>query len=136
MRYLLDTNIIIFVLKEPAGSLAAKLAQTPTSDVVICSVVEAELYYGATRYGVPARRKAALDGFLAPFRSLAFDSACVPHYADIRNHLEQKGQIIGGNDLMIAAIALRNGLILLTHNSNEFERVPGLSVEDWVRRSP
>ncbi|HWE97756.1 MAG TPA: type II toxin-antitoxin system VapC family toxin [Tepidisphaeraceae bacterium] len=136
MPYLLDTNIVIFILKEPAGGLAMKLAQTSPSDVLICSVVEAELYYGATKYGVPARRKAALGGFLAPYSSLPFDSACVPHYANIRDQLERKGQIIGGNDLMIAAIAITHGLTLLTHNSNEFERVPGLSVEDWVRSGP
>ena len=59
-----------------------------------------------------------------------------PHYAYIRDQLERKGQIIGGNDLLIAAIAITNGLTLLTHNSNEFERVPGLSVEDWVRSGP
>jgi hypothetical protein len=54
MRYLLDTNIVIFILKEPAGALAARLARLPTADVVICSIVEAELYYGATKYGVPS----------------------------------------------------------------------------------
>jgi tRNA(fMet)-specific endonuclease VapC len=136
MRYLLDTNIIIFILKEPAGALATRLAQIPASDVVICSVVEAELYYGATRYGVPQRRVAALNGFLVPFRSLSFDSACVPHYARVRDELERTGQVIGGNDLMIAAIAVANNLTLLTHNSGEFGRVHGLSVEDWVRGGP
>jgi tRNA(fMet)-specific endonuclease VapC len=136
MRYLLDTNIIIFILKSPAGGLAMRLAQVPTSDVTICSVVEAELYYGADRYGVPQRRREALDGFLVPFRSLPFDSLCVPHYARIRDQLERGGQMIGGNDLMIAAIALASGVTLVTHNSDEFKRVPGLRVEDWVPTVP
>jgi tRNA(fMet)-specific endonuclease VapC len=136
MRYLLDTNIIIYILKEPAGNLAMRLSQVPTSDVMICSIVEAELYHGATKYGVPPRRRAALDGFLSPFRSLPFDSTCVPHYARIRDELERQGQIIGANDLLIAAVALANGLTLFTHNSDEFQRVPGLSVEDWVRAGP
>ena len=136
MRYLLDTNIVIFILKQPLGGLAARLARVPPSDVAVCSVVEAELYYGATRYGVPQRRRAAPDGFLMPYRSLPFDSACVPHYANIRDQLERKGQVIGGNDLMIAAIALTHGLVVLTHNSGEFQRVPGLSAEDWVVAPP
>ena len=133
MSYLLDTNIIIFILKEPAGGLAMRLAQVSTAEIVICSIVEAELYYGATRYGVPPRRRTTLDGFLSPFRSLPFDSQCVPHYARVRDQLEREGQVIGGNDLMIAAIALANDLTLLTHNSDEFLRVPGLRIEDWVR---
>jgi tRNA(fMet)-specific endonuclease VapC len=132
MRYLLDTNIIIFILKEPTGLLAGKLAQVSPSDIVICSVVEAELYYGATKYGVPERRKAALDGFLSAFHSLPFDTACVPEYARIRDQLERQGQVIGANDLLIAAIALTNGLTVITHNSGEFRRIIGLGVEDWV----
>jgi tRNA(fMet)-specific endonuclease VapC len=132
MRYLLDTNIIIFALKFPGGDLASRLAAVPDSDLLVCSIVEAELYHGATKYGAPAQRRAALDGFLAPFNSVPFDSACVPHYAHIRDQLERQGQIIGANDLMIASTALANDLIVVTHNSNEFNRVPGLRVEDWV----
>jgi tRNA(fMet)-specific endonuclease VapC len=132
MRYLLDTNIIIYVLKDPAGQIARRLAETSTSQLVICSVVEAELYYGAMRYGIPQRRKAALDGFLLPFQSLPFDSACVARYATIRSQLEAAGQIIGGNDLLIAAIAMANDLTLVTHNGGEFSRVSGLKFEDWA----
>jgi len=135
MRYLLDTNIVIFILKEPAGEPARRLARTSVSETAICVIVEAELYFGATKYGVPERRKAALDGFLAPFRSLPFDSACVSHYAGIRDQLERKGQVIGAHDMLIAAIALANNLIVVTHNSGEFLRVPGLTVEDWTLSS-
>ena len=84
MRYLLDTNIVIFVLKDQVGKAAIRLSQESPSDVVVCAVVEAELYHGATKYGVPDRRRHALDGFLTPFPSLPFDSACVPHYARLR----------------------------------------------------
>jgi tRNA(fMet)-specific endonuclease VapC len=136
MRYLLDTNIVIFVLKEPTGHLAKRIAQMPNSDVAVCSIVEAELHYGATKYGVPHRRIAALDGFLAPFRSLAFDSMCVTYYARIRSDLERHGRVIGGNDMLIAAIALANDLTVVTHNSGEFGRVTGLKVEDWTTLTP
>ena len=131
MRYLLDTDIVIFVLKDQGGAAAIRLAQESPADVLLCAVVEAELYHGATKYGVPDRRRRALDGFLAPFRSLPFDSACVPHYARLRDTLERDGQIIGGNDMLIAAIALAHDLTVVTHNGGEFKRVPDLRVEDW-----
>ena len=132
MHYLLDTNIVINVLKQPAGSLAARLSRVLSGDAVVCSVVEAELYHGAMKYGLPARRRAALAAFLEPFHSVPFDSSCVPQYAMICDKLERKGQIIGGNDLMIAAIAKTHDLTLVTNNTAEFGRVEGLRVEDWV----
>jgi tRNA(fMet)-specific endonuclease VapC len=131
MGYLLDTNTIIFALKDAQGRSALRIGETAHDDVAICSVVEAELYHGATKYGRPTRRKAALDAFLAPFHSLPFDSACAPQYARIRDHLERRGSRIGANDLLIAAIALTHDLIVVTHNSDEFRRVPGLRVADW-----
>jgi tRNA(fMet)-specific endonuclease VapC len=98
---------------------------------MISAVVEAELYHGATKYDRPTKREAILNAFLKPFQKLPFDSPCVPNYARIRHHLERSGQVIGGNDLMIAAIALTHGLTLVTNNCREFDRVPGLCVEDW-----
>ena len=131
MRYLLDTNTIIFALKDAQGRSALRIGQASHSDVAICAVVEAELYHGATKYDRPTRREAGLDAFLAPFQSLPFDSICVPHYARIRDHLERQGNVIGGNDLLIAAIALTHDLAVVTHNCGEFDRVPGMRVEDW-----
>jgi tRNA(fMet)-specific endonuclease VapC len=131
MRYLLDTNAIIFALKDAQGRSALRIGEVAHQDVAICSVVEAELYHGAAKYGHPTRRKEALDAFLEPFQSLPFDSACVPEYARIRDHLENQGSRIGANDLLIAAIALTHSLTLVTNNMNEFQRVPGLRVEDW-----
>ena len=131
MRYLLDTNTIIFALKDAQREAALRIGQAAQSEVFVCSVVEAELYHGATKYERPSRREVVLGAFLQPFQSLPFDSSCVPHYARIRDHLESRGQIIGGNDLMIAAIAVTHDLTVVTHNCDEFNRVPGLSVEDW-----
>jgi tRNA(fMet)-specific endonuclease VapC len=131
MRYLLDTNIIIFALKDAKGRSALRIGQANQQEVAICAVVEAELYHGATKYDRPSRRKIILDAFLEPFQSLPFDSTCVSEYARIRDDLERRGQLIGGNDLMIAAIALTHDLAVVTHNGAEFLRVPGLRVEDW-----
>jgi tRNA(fMet)-specific endonuclease VapC len=131
MRSLLDTNMIIFALKDAEGRSAVRIGQVAHQAVVICAVVEAELYHGAIKYDRPSRRKTVLDAFLAPFQSLPFDSACVPEYARVRDELERRGQLNGGNDLMIAAIALTHDLTVVTHNGAEFLRVPGLRVEDW-----
>lgn len=132
MRYLLDSNILIFVIKDPECLASKRLKATTVAEVAICSVVEGELYHGAKKYGDPAKRKAVLDELLAPYTSLAFDSAGVPRYAEIRDHLERQGNVIGGNDLMIAAIALTHDLTVVTNNCDEFMRVPGLRVEDWT----
>lgn len=131
MRYLLDSNIVIFVLKDPACVAANRLKATDVPAIAICSVVEGELYAGARKYGNPAQRMATLDEMLAIYPSLPFDSACVPEYARIRDHLERQGSRIGANDLLIAAIALTHGLTVITNNTAEFNRVPGLRVEDW-----
>ncbi len=134
MAYLLDTNIIILILKKnsPLGVRAAdRLLLHDPQEIRSCSVVDAELFHGAEGYGVPERRRSAVSTFLYPYVSHAFDPLCVPHYAKIRHHLEKQGNIIGGNDLMIAATALAYDLTVVTHNSGEFSRVPGLKWEDW-----
>ena len=134
MTHLLDANIIIAILKGKTNGQSAsrRLAELPADEVAVCSVVEAELWHGAEKYRVPQQRRDELRELLAPHDSLPFDSLCVPHYARIRHHLEQEGQIIGGNDLLIAATALAHDLTLVTNNAAEFRRVPGLRVEDWM----
>jgi tRNA(fMet)-specific endonuclease VapC len=133
MRYLLDSSILIFVIKDPESIASLRLRKLDVADISISSVVEGGLYHGAKKYGNPSKRAAILDELLAPYSSLSYDSACVPHYPRIRDHLERQGRIIGGNDLMIAAIALTHDLTVVTNNCDEFGRVPGLKVEDWTR---
>jgi tRNA(fMet)-specific endonuclease VapC len=132
MIYLIDTNIVIFALKDSQRAVARRLASISADEIVLASVVEAELYHGAEKYARAERRRETLTGFLALYPRLPFDSRCVPHYARIRHHLELQGQIIGANDLMIAATALAHGLTVITHNCDEFSRVPGLLWEDWA----
>lgn len=131
MAFLIDTNIIIFALKNGASPSAVRLRSMPIADQCVCSVVEAELLHGARKYDVPSKREAIITGFIAPYESLPFDSVAARHYALIRDDLERRGCIIGNNDLMIAAIALANGLTVVTNNVDEFSRVSGLKVEDW-----
>lgn len=130
MAYLLDTNAWIQYLKSPNSPVEARLRETPVGEVLVCSVVLAELLHGALKYEKRDERQARVERTLAPFRSLPFDDAAAQHYAQIRDELERRGEVIGPNDLLIAAIGLSHGLTVVTNNS-EFRRVTGLRVEDW-----
>lgn len=132
MIYLLDTNICIEYLRHGNTSpVCAKLAAVLDSDVVICTVVLAELRYGALRSHDPSKNLADVRNFVVRHSSLDFDIASAEECARIRADLAAKGTPIGPYDLMIAAIALAHGLTLVTHNAAEFSRVVGLSLEDW-----
>lgn len=132
MPFLPDTNVWISLLKHPGGALEGRFRDHPTTQVLLCSVVKAELWHGAEKYGNRERRHAALARLFAPFACLPFDDAAARHYADIRHQLELKGTLIGPNDLMIAAIARAHGLTLVSTDPG-FGRVPGLTVEDWTQ---
>lgn len=134
MSHLLDTNSVIDHLRRgPASNVTARLVAAPPGSVYLCSVVLAELYYGAVRSS--AARQAANLTLVAQLRrqfvSLPFDELAAEEYGKVRAHLATVGTPIGPNDLMIAAIALVNRMTLVTHNTAEFSRVPGLSLDDW-----
>lgn len=131
--FLLDTNVWILLLKQPPAALRAQLASHLPTQIVVCSVVKAELWCGAHKYQNAGQRRAVVESLLAPYASLPFDDAAGRHYGDIRHHLEIKGQLIGPNDLQIAAICRAHGLTLVSTNTSEFGRVPDLQVEDWTR---
>jgi tRNA(fMet)-specific endonuclease VapC len=129
--YLLDTDTCIAYLRQRPGILVQRIAARQPNEVRLCAVVKAELYAGALLSRQPAALRARIDAFVPPYHSLPFDDAASEHYARIRADLTARGQLIGPNDLLIAAIALANGLTLVTHNTREFNRVVGLTVEDW-----
>lgn len=132
MSHLLDTNACIHHLRQgPTSPISAKLLTAPVGSVFLCSVVVAELLYGARRSRQPSATLAAVRTFCAPYSSLPFDDRAAEEYSLIRSHLAGLGTVIGPNDLMIAAIALTDGLTLVTHNTAEFSRVPRLVIEDW-----
>jgi tRNA(fMet)-specific endonuclease VapC len=133
MAWLLDTNAWITYLKTPQSSISARLRSIQPSDVVLCSVVKAELLHGAEKYGNRERRPGILRTLFAPHASLPFDDAAAGVYGRIRHELESSGTVIGPNDLMIAAIALAGNHTLVTHNTAEFSRVTGLTIEDWQK---
>jgi tRNA(fMet)-specific endonuclease VapC len=128
--FLLDTNVCIGLLKGHAG-IVARLNQLTPADVRLCAVVKAELRYGAWASENPAQNLSTLKRFVAPYLSLPFDDACADSYGRLRAELRRQGVPIGANDLLIAATALAHDLILVTHNTREFGRVPQLRFEDW-----
>jgi tRNA(fMet)-specific endonuclease VapC len=133
MTYLLDTSTCIEFLNRRRPQLLDRLVAVPDADLFLCSVVRAELLCGVVRHPRGSARRPQLDAFLSRYRSLPFDDDAAEHYAEIRAAVEGVGRPIGANDLLIAAIARSRGLVVVTHNVGEFERVPGLTVEDWAR---
>lgn len=132
MTYLLDTNTCIGWLRQNQPQVVARIqAQTPT-DIILCSVVVAELLFGVERSDPAHRANNALrvEQLRQQFVSLPFDDDAAEPYGRIRADLAARGLTIGGNDMLIAAIALANGCTLVTHNTAEFSRVPGLMIED------
>ncbi len=129
--YLLDTNACIKILNRASTELTERFQSQPPSAIRLCSVVKAELVYGARKSARPSDNLRVLGAFFKPLVSLPFDDHCSNNYGVIRSELERTGQPIGPNDLMIASIATTHELTLVTHNVDEFSRVVGLSWEDW-----
>jgi len=130
-RYLLDTNIISDLIRQPQGRAAKRIAEIGDRQILTSVIVAAELRYGCRRAG-SARLSATVEALLLEIETIPFDEAASRAYADLRTTLEAKGQPIGGNDMLIAAQALALGCIMVTANIGEFARVDGLKVENWL----
>jgi tRNA(fMet)-specific endonuclease VapC len=132
IRYLLDTNIVSFHIRESSAALRRRLSRVDASTVALSVVTEMEIRYGLARN--PGLRSADLvEAFLAGITILPLDSEVASAYAQVRAHLESKGKPIGPLDLMIGAHALSIGATLVTGNVGEFRRIRGLRVVDWTR---
>ncbi len=129
--YLLDTNACIRILNNNSVPLVSQLQQCEPGEIYLCSIVKAELVYGAYHSSRAAENLRLLAKFFEPFISLPFDDRCVDYYGRIRNDLAREGAIIGPNDLMIAATAMAHDAILVTRNTSGFARIVGLQIEDW-----
>lgn len=131
MKYLLDSNTCIRFLNQRSQVVVDRLTETPDEDIFVCSIVKAEMFYGSQKSLRRERNLAVQRAFFSRYVSLPFDDLAADQYALIRSDLEERGQLIGANDLLIAAIALAHDLTLVTHNTAEFSRVRGLQMEDW-----
>lgn len=130
-RYLLDSNIISDLVREPSGRVAQYVAQFPATSVCTSIIVAAELRYGVARKH-SARLSAAVEGVLLRLIVLSFETPADRFYADLRADIERRGLPLSANDLLIAAHALALGCVLVS-GDRAFERVPGLTVENWLR---
>lgn len=131
LAWMLDTNTLFDLIKNPQGSVARRLAVVDPGSVCTSIVVACELRFGAQRKG-SAQLSSRVDDLLPAMPVLALDVAADHHYADIRDALQRAGTPIGSNDVLIAAHARAQGLVVVTHKLRVFERVPGLVVEDWL----
>ena len=132
MPYLLDTNILSDLVRNPQGRVAERIGEVGDSEVCTSIVVTAELRYGAARKG-SQRLATQLEAVLGALEVLPFEAPADVTYGRLRCRLEARGQPIGGNDLLIAAQALSSGYILVTDNEREFSRVDSLLRENWLR---
>lgn len=131
LRYLLDTNIVIYVIKRrPLSALA--LFNENASHMAISSITLAELMHGAEKSNAPTRSLAAVEDFCSRLEVLAYGPKAAMHYGNIRAQLESRGQTIGVNDLHIAAHARSEGLTLVSNSLREFERVEALQLANWA----
>jgi tRNA(fMet)-specific endonuclease VapC len=133
MLYALDTNTCIDLLRGRSPRLSARILELSPAHVVVPSLVYAELLLGAELSAEPQRNRRFIDQLVAPMRMLDFGVEAAAAYASIRAALQHDGQLIGPNDLIIAATAVAHQALLVSANVREFRRVPGLRVEDWTR---
>ena len=132
MRYLLDTNIVSDLVRQPQGKVAAHIRKVGEAKVCTSILVAAELRYGAAKKG-STRLTAQLDAVLGVLEVLPFEAPADAEYATLRSRLEQAGKLIGANDMLIAAQALALGYTVITDNEREFARIENLRIENWLR---
>ena len=132
MRYMLDTNTIIYAKNNRPEQVLDYLQKHRPEDLCISAVTLAELEYGVCNSSNPAQNKLALLLFLSGIEVLAFDSAAASEYGQIRYQLKKSGTPIGANDMLIAAHAKSIDAVLVTNNLKEFGRIPGLKTENWA----
>jgi tRNA(fMet)-specific endonuclease VapC len=131
--YLADTNIVSYFLRRSSPALEKRLSQALAAQTVAISVLtRGELRYGQVAMAADDRRRSLIDQFLLQLPSLSWTEQAADHYGEIKAEHRRSGTPIGELDTQIAAHALAEGLILVTHNTRHFERVPGLSIEDWL----
>ena len=132
MRYLLDTNTCIYIIKRSPEQVMRRFKRLRVGDVGVSAITVCELQFGVSNSSQPERNQRALTEFLGPLEVLDFPAAAAAAYGEIRAHLQRAGKPIGSYDLLLAAHALHENLTLVTNNLREFARVPDLRTENWL----
>jgi len=132
MRYLLDTNTCIYIIKRSPEQVMLRFKRLRVGDVGVSAITVCELQFGVSNSSQPERNQRALTEFLGPLEVLDFPGAASTTYGEIRASLQRSGKPIGSYDLLLAAHALHDNLILVTNNIREFARVPDLRLENWL----
>lgn len=133
MKYMLDTNICIYIIRKKPPSVIRRMLRIDPGNVCISAITLSELEYGASKSAFPNQNKLALAEFLAPIAIAAYDDQASAEYGELRAKLEKAGTPIGSLDVLIAAHALSLQVSLVTNNEREFKRVPGLRVVNWAK---
>jgi len=135
MRYILDTNICIYVIKKKPPEVIKTFEKFKPEELAVSSITVAELQYGVAKSAYPERNRTNLVSFLAPFKILSFTSRDAEAYGRIRAYLEKCGRVIGPLDMLIAAQAVSRQVPLVTNNEKEFKNIPHLTVSNWVKKN-
>ena len=130
-RFLLDTNIVSDLVRNPSGRIAIKIRDSGEESIAVSIITAAELRYGCRKKGSKTL-SAQVNKILEQIEILPVEEPCDHFYAEIRHQLQSRGEIIGGNDLLIASQAIATSRILVTANFGEFSRVSGLKIENWL----
>ncbi len=133
MNYLIDTNICIYVMNKRPPEVIQKFKNTEIGQIGISSITVSELYYGVSKSNLQTQNANRLEEFLTPFEILSYDENASKFYGAIRSQLESQGSVIGPLDILIAAHALSNDLVIVTNNEKEFNRIESLKIENWAR---
>jgi len=132
MKYLLDTNICIYLIKQKPPQVLQRFSAYTVDDIGVSAITVAEMSFGAQKSQRPEQNRRALEQFLVPLTILDFDYQAAIVYGGIRAALEARGMPVGALDLLIAAQAISRGITLVTNNAAEFARIPNLIMENWV----
>lgn len=132
MKYMLDTNICIYVIKKRPEQVLKRFMKHDPGDLCISAITLAELEYGIENSSMPERNRFALALFLSGIQILPFCCDAAEEYGKIRAELQRRGTPVGANDMLIAAHAKAKGLTVVTNNTKEFDRIDGLRVENWA----
>ena len=133
IKYMLDTNICIYIIKQKPQNVIERFRQTKVSEIGVSSITLSELEYGVMKSTNREQNKLALTQFIAPIEIMSYDDAAAQHYGKIRADLERQGTPIGSLDMLIAAHALSLNSVLITNNESEFKRVLNLKIENWTK---